>query len=219
MNRLANPLIEIFTVIKNGEYILPLYLKHYKEAFPGCNIVIFDNNSTDQSVELCQAAGCVVANFPKFTVEIEQQFKNSVWKKSLAKWVVICDQDELLQITSADLEALPENVNVIKFKGYNMIDVDNKKDPALFTHGSHSETYDKCCMFKPSLKEINFSPGSHFANPIPNAMFSKYQFNLLHYNKSWFTFDNFCEKHSKAFRKDLETVYNISLKSLVKVNK
>jgi glycosyltransferase involved in cell wall biosynthesis len=209
--------VEIFTIVKNGEYILPLYLKHYKEVFPGCTIVIFDNNSIDRSVEICQEAGCVIANFPDFTIEKEQKFKNTVWKKSLAKWVVICDQDELLQITNADLEALPENVNVIKFKGYNMVDIDDQKDPSLFTYGFHSETYDKCCMFKPSLKEINFSPGSHFADPVPNALISKYQFNLLHYNKSWFTFEDFCLKHERAFRKDLEAVYNLGLNNVVKV--
>lgn len=215
--------VEIFTVVKNGEYILPLYLKHYQSNFPGCKINIFDNGSTDRTIELCAAAGCTIHPFPDFVPFTKEHYltdhKNTVWKKSNAEWVVICDIDELLQITSSDLEALPEKVNVIQFKGYNMVDADDKKDPTLFTHGFHSETYDKCCVFKSSLKEINFSTGSHFANPTPNAVFSKYQFNLLHYNKSWFTFDNFCEKHPKAFRKDLETVYNTSLKDLVKINK
>lgn len=209
--------VEIFTIVKNGEYILPLYLKHYKEAFPGCVINIYDNVSTDRTKQICKQAGCNVVNYPEFSVTAEQKFKNTVWKKSLAKWIIICDQDELLQITSADLEVLPENVNVIKFKGYNMVDVDDQKDPELFTYGFHSETYDKCCMFRSTLQEINFSPGSHFADPIPNTLISKYQFNLLHYNKSWFTFEDFCEKHTRAFRKDLETVYNLGLKNVIKI--
>jgi len=208
--------VEIFTITRNGEYILPLYLKHYQESFPGCKINIFDNHSTDRTWELCQNAGCNMDIYPKFTIALERKFKNTIWKKSTADWVIVCDQDELVQITAADLDSLPQTVNVVQFKGYNMVDVEETKDPMLFTHGYHSETYDKCCMFRPSLKEINFSPGSHFCEPC-RGVFSRYEYLLFHYNQSWFSFANFCNKHKHAFRKDLERVYNLALEKVVKL--
>jgi glycosyltransferase involved in cell wall biosynthesis len=207
--------VEIFTIVKNGQYILPHYLKHYKKCFPGCVINIFDNNSIDDSVRICRQAGAIIKNFPKFTVALEQQHKNSVWKKSKADWVIVCDQDELVQITSQDLELLPQDINVIKFKGYNMLDIRNENKPELFNYGFHSPTYDKCLMFKPTLLGIEFSIGSHFATPHPNPVCLKDVYKMFHYNKSWFTLNAFIAKHPGASVKDLTTVYNIGLKDKI----
>ena len=55
--------VDIYTVLKNEEELLPFYLEHYKTRFPGCVIHIYDNNSTDQSVSICKAAGCITTLF------------------------------------------------------------------------------------------------------------------------------------------------------------
>ena len=201
--------VEIFTIVKNGAYILPLYLEHYRKIFPNCIINIFDNNSTDNSVEICLAVGCNVVNFPVYDVYKEQVHKNSVWKNSNADWVVVCDQDELIHV---DLNQIPNDVNVIQFEGYNMMDVTGVEDVRLFTWGSRCETYDKCVMFKPTLSGIGFSIGSHFASPTPEAVYYKYKFRLLHYSKQWFSIKNLAAYFPTSDISSLELLYNISLK-------
>jgi len=205
-------IVEIFTIVKNGAYILPLYLNHYRKLFPNCIINIFDNNSTDNSVQLCRAAGCKIHRFPVYDVYREQAHKNNVWKKSKADWVIVCDQDELIHV---DLNKIPSNVNVIQFKGYNMMDVTGVEDVRLFTWGSPCQMYDKCVMFKPSLGEINYSIGSHFTSPAPAAVYYKYKFRLLHYSKIWFTLKNLRSNFPTADIKDIEKIYNISLKGVI----
>lgn len=208
--------VEIYTITKNGEYILPLYLKHYKRAFPSCVINIFDNNSTDETIRLCHEAGCIVQNFPTYDVYHEQSFKNSIWKKSSADWIIICDQDELLQITQEDLELMPA-IDVVQFKGYNMIDQQNIKDPELFDFAFPSVTYDKCCMFRRKIKEINFSIGSHSCKPEPTPRLSKLEYNLFHYNKSWFTLKAFCKKHGLPETSESQRIYNILTPGIIKI--
>ena len=210
--------VEIFTVVKDGEYILPLYLEHYQNAFPGCVINIYDNNSSDNSVKLCRNAGCVIRNFPDYSFDIEQAHKNSVWKNSTADWVIVCDQDELVQISASDLLQLKSSINVIQFRGYNMLSTGKQKDPKLFDHGFPSQMYDKCLMFKPTITEIGYTLGSHFIAPKPKPTYSQFQFNLYHYNKSWFTLAEFIKRHSPARKEDLITVYKIALKDKIKLH-
>lgn len=207
--------IEIFTIVKNGEYILPLYLEHYRKNFPDCVINIFDNNSTDKTVSLCKNAGCIVKRFPEFDLSKQQYLNNNVWKSSTADWVIVCDVDELAQINQSDIENLNPDINVIQFRGYNMLDVYNDKDPKLFNHGFPSPAYDKCLMFKPTLKEIGYMHGAHLVDPKPNPVYSKLQYKMYHYNKSWFTLNNFIAKHSLTSVRDLKTVYNLALKDKV----
>lgn len=208
--------IEIYTIVKNGEYIIPLYLKHYMTAFSGCVINIFDNNSTDRTVAICASAGCVINNFPEYDVFIEQEFKNTIWKNSSADWIIVCDQDELLMITQNDLELMPA-VNVIQFKGHNMVDQQNLRDPELFTHAFPSETYDKCCMFRKNIQEINYSIGSHHCKPVPIPRLSKLEYNLFHYNKHWFTLKDFCKKHLLPESLESQRIYNILTRGIIKI--
>lgn len=211
--------VEIFTVIKNAEYILPLYLEHYTNNFPGCKIHIFDNGSTDSSLELCKEAGCTITDFPDYVFSTNEgpltDLKNNIWKNSKADWVIICDVDELLQINSDDLLNLTE-VDIVQFRGFNMIDINDQKDPKLFTHGISAILYCKACLFKPSIEDINYTDGAHGFNPDPKYRISKFQYRLFHYNKSWFNLENFyiCHSfHSKDIVKDLY------LKSLEKIRK
>ena len=102
--------VDIYTVLKNEEELLPFYLEHYKTRFPGCVIHIYDNNSTDQSVSICKAAGCIIYPFPDFipyvNEELLQEHKNTCWKNSKADWIIVCDTDELIQIDHRDLVKL-----------------------------------------------------------------------------------------------------------------
>lgn len=206
--------VEIFTVLKNAEYILPLYLKHYQKNFPECKINIYNNNSTDSSLVLCKDAGCIIKNFPVYTEYNLQDFKNNIWKQSQAEWIIICDVDELVQISQYGLNTLNVDVNIIKFRGYNMTGEGN---PEGFDYGFLCSPYDKCCVFKNTIQEINYSIGAHLCTPSPNPIYSDKEFKLFHYNQSWFSFDNFSKKYDKKLYENLKVVYNQALKNLIKV--
>lgn len=191
-----------------------MYLKHYQDRFPGCTINIYDNNSTDSSLSLCKYAGCIIKNFPVYSEYNLQDFKNNIWKQSEAAWIIICDVDELVQITLNDLYTLHDDINVIKFRGYNMIGEGSLES---FNYGFSSVSYDKCCVFKNTIQEINYSIGAHLCNPVLNPIYSDKEFNLFHYNQSWFNLDNFLKKHDEKLYEQLKHVYNSAVKNLVKL--
>jgi hypothetical protein len=211
--------VEIFTVIKNAEYILPFYLEHYTRNFPGCKINIFDNGSTDSSIQLCKEVGCNIIPFLEFVPLVKEHYltdlKNNIWKGSKADWVIICDVDEILQINGEDLLDLTE-VDIVQFRGFNMVDINDQKYPELFTHGLSAGMYCKACLFRPSIEEINYTPGAHGFEPDPKYKVSKFQYRLFHYNKSWFNLENFYVCHSFHPK---EVVKDLYLKSLEKVRK
>ena len=191
--------VDIYTVLKNEEELLPFYLEHYKTRFPGCVIHIYDNNSTDQSVSICKAAGCIIYPFPDFipyvNEELLQEHKNTCWKNSKADWIIVCDTDELIQIDHRDLVKL-DSIDVVQFKGYNMITVSNEKSFSDIDHGFPSQPYDKCCLFRSNIPDINYTPGAHTVNVDSVMKLSKYQYDLFHYNKCWFSEENFLKKHN-----------------------
>lgn len=189
--------VEIFSIMKNEQSMLPFYLKHYQNKFSNCIINVYDNGSTDNSIQICKDAGCNIGIFPVYTEELLQDWKNNIWKNSDADWIIVCDVDELLDMSMNDLLSLEENVNVIKTQGYNMIDVTEDDLPIEeLTYGSPSEGYSKLVMFKnKSINEINYSGGAHTANPLPNPVFSEKTFNLLHYKRQNFSLKNLKKAH------------------------
>ena len=115
--------VEIFSIMKNEQSMLPFYLKHYQNKFSNCTINVYDNGSTDDSIQICKDASCNIGIFPVYTEELLKDWKNNIWKNSDADWIIVCDIDELLDMSMSDLLSLEESVNVIKTQGYNMIDV------------------------------------------------------------------------------------------------
>lgn len=82
----------------NESKLLPAFLKHYEQAD---KIYIYDNESTDNSVDIILAAGRDVISFSsdgKFDDTIHQNMRNEMWKKSIGKtdYVIIQDLDEFL---------------------------------------------------------------------------------------------------------------------------
>lgn len=209
-------LVEIYTVVKNGEYYLPLYLKHYQSSFPGCIINIYNNNSTDNTVKLCREAGCIIHPFPIFTEPLHTFVNNHYWKTSKADWIICVDIDELVQITSEELEKLG-STNIIEFVGYNMIDKENKGSMELYKFGYPSIPYNKAAMFKKSVKEINYDLGAHTCKPL-NPIYSKGKYKLLHYKKVWANFKNFSEHITvPSVLKQFKLTFENNLKNSIKV--
>ena len=152
--------------------------------FPNCTINIFNNGSSEESLQLFMEHQCNITNWGPYSEKKLQITKNTCWQNSKADWVIVCDMDEIVDINLKDIEELPEDVNIITFRGYHMLSRKFIPIPLEdLTHGVLDSRYDKYVMFKPKFKRVVYDMGSHTARL--SGITSKKVFNLLHYNQGY----------------------------------
>ena len=159
--------------------------------FSDCNITIYDNYSTDKSVEIAKSMGCNIVNwdtkneFNEFTLI---DMRSNCWKNVKEGWVLTPDMDEWLCINEEELiEEEQKGTTIINTKGYNMFG--NSKTETLedinlnsVEIGYYWDLYDKNICFKvPDVIEMNYKLGSHGIKPIGNIIFSKKYYILKHF--------------------------------------
>jgi hypothetical protein len=163
--------IHAFAICYNEEALLPYYLRHYS-AF--CDkITIYDNQSTDRSVEICKANPKVeVISYDtgnEIRDDIYLQIKNNCWKNCGADWVIVGDIDELVYHPQLR-EVLGKTIATAFAPAlFNMF---SKKFPT--TDGQIWEEVKrglqggaKLNLFRPAdIQEINYQPGCHEAHPV-----------------------------------------------------
>lgn len=158
--------------------MLPFFVAHYRRNFPNCKIVIYDNESTDDTVKIAQKLGCEVrvnATNGKLDDLRYIEIKNYCWKETKG-WVMVVDVDELLHVAPKDL-----NCTAITVKAYNMISV-NGEPLDKITHGVRSIDYDKFCCFDASqITDVNYGMGCHQASPKGNVQMSFGTYLMAHY--------------------------------------
>ena len=176
-------MVTIYNISFNEEIILQKFIDHYKYQFPNCEIVIYDNQSTDKTKEIALKNGCKILEYNsnnEIRDDLYLEIKNNCWKQAKTDWVLICDTDEFLDINQEQLEK--EDCSIILSKGYNMV---NLEDDLIFDNikfGIRAKQYDKYYLFnKSKIKEINYEAGCHSANPKGEIKFSKNVYNLFHY--------------------------------------
>jgi glycosyltransferase involved in cell wall biosynthesis len=161
------PLLEIFTVCWNEEKILQDFITWYRSRVPNCLITVYDNISTDNTVGIALDNECKVIPFDT-NGEMDEltlmNIRNNCWKDSDAKWCLVVDADELVDI---DLTYLMNSTfEMVKCKGYEMFGIEEDTIETL-VYGCESFGYCKPVLFQPKyIRETNFAPGSHSANPI-----------------------------------------------------
>lgn len=164
--------IEVFALCYNEEHILQAFIDHYKNNFNAA-ITFYDNESTDNSLNIIKENGCNYISYDSGGTMDEKwllEIKNNCWKNSKADFVIVCDTDEFLEITT-DIEGC----TIIKTKGFDMI---GEHDSRL---GVYSETYSKRIMFSPKhIQEINYTAGSHYCYPVGNIVENEIHALLLH---------------------------------------
>lgn len=170
--------ITIYTLTYNEAYMLPHFIAHYRRNFPGCRIVVYDNESTDHTRRIAEAAGCEVrinATGGKLDDMRYLEIKNNCWKElqqenapsaQWGTWAIVCDCDEFLDITAADLhEEETIGTTIITTQGYNMVNVQSLPFNSI-THAVRATSYDKAICFNTLyLSDINYNAGCHSANP------------------------------------------------------
>lgn len=176
--------VEIYTVVKDDGKYLPFFINHYKKAFPGCTFTIFNNGCTASMLDYMKDEDCTITNWGPYSEKKLQTTKNNCWQHSKADWVIVCDVDEIADISLKDIEALDPSVQVIKFQGYQMLSRKKKLIPLEdLTHGNKSDGYSKYIMFKPSRKVVIYEMGAHVARV--SGIKSDKTYKLLHYNQGY----------------------------------
>ena len=174
-------MITIYTIAYNEEMILPFFIVWYRDRFPDCKIIVYDNYSTDNTKQVALNDNCEVVQYDtnnKLSDSKYLEIKNNCWKNAETDWVLVCDADEFLDIKPEDLNT---NQTLFKSKGYNMCNVDNLVSIQNIKHGIEAVQYDKViCFNKKYIKEINYSPGCHQCNPIGDIIFTDKRPKLLH---------------------------------------
>jgi glycosyltransferase involved in cell wall biosynthesis len=179
-------MITIYTLAYNEQTFIQYMIDHYKKRFPSCHIVIYDNSSTDQTVEIAKRNGCEVRTYNtnnSLDDGIHMNMKNNMWKDAKTDWVLVCDLDELLDINENDLRKEASlNTTIIKPEGWSLINFNNDFNIQGMTHGYRDPGYDKSYLFnKKFIKEINFGAGAHVASPVGVVKYSGTKYYLYHY--------------------------------------
>lgn len=187
--------INIFLLCYNEELIIENTINHYKNNFPNSTIYIINNFSTDNSVKIALDKGCNIINstsekLRKNLDDVEFIFiKNNYWKKYNRGWTIICDMDELLDISEKELEYESKLGNtIISTLGIQMVGEstkDNLSDIKIedINKGFYDNHFNKTICFNTKfITDINFSIGAHSSLPYGIVKFTNKKYHLKHYN-------------------------------------
>ena len=178
-------MITIYTIAYNEEVMLPFMIKWYRERFPECKIVVYDNFSTDKTEEIALSNDCQVVKYDsnnQIRDDLYLEIKNNCWKTAETDWVLICDVDEFLDIQESDL--INETSTIITSEGWNMINTQPNPNLELkdIKWGTRAKQYDKAYLFnKKFIKEIRYSAGCHSCNPSGKIKYSSNLYKLFHF--------------------------------------
>ncbi len=183
-----NKLITIYSICYNEQVMMQFFINHYRNLFPNCRIVIYDNYSTDRTEEIALANGCEVIKYDsnnEIRDDLYLEIKNNCWKDATTPYVFIGDCDEIVFITQEQLlEEQSKGVTMIDFEGWNMITMSDDEDiiDLNLEVGSRAKQYDKAFIFnKLHLTEINYSAGCHYCSPIGNIKHSETKYLMCHF--------------------------------------
>ena len=162
-------LVEIYTVTWNNQERLLDFIEWYKERLPNVIINVWDNMSTDNTQQICINEG---VNYIPFDTEGKMDEKtlinirNSCWVDSKADIIIVCDDDEWIDVTPEKLEQIGD---YSVCKGYEIFGSEEKisKEKLLKPlMGVEAIGYSKPVVFnKHTIESMNFEAGSHSANP------------------------------------------------------
>ena len=186
--------INIFLTCFNESLILPSTIKHYKSLMPSCSITIYDNESTDNSIELARELGCDIRTFStgnNFDEQTLTSIRNMCWKNISDGWIIVADMDEWLCITEEELlQEVSNGTTIITTRGLNMIGESNMADLSDITLSEITKCKDevhyskRACFFRTAIVDMNYTGGSHFCFPNGQIKYSLKSYIYKHMTKS-----------------------------------
>lgn len=165
--------IHIYVTTWNSSAFIEDLINWYRTRFPDCPITIYDNMSSDLTVEICKSLDCEVISFNTMGTMDEKTLINIrelCWLNPNhdSEWVIVCDDDEYVDVTPEQLDG---TWNVNKCIGYEIFGQDGDSFEELI-YGLPSDGYSKQVLFnRHQIKRMNFGAGSHQANPEPKQGF------------------------------------------------
>jgi len=182
--------INIFLLCFNESALLPHTVNHYKKYLPNCKITIYDNESTDNSVEIAKKLGCDVISYSSNNIindVLYIELKNSVWKKCNSGWIIMADMDEFLCITEIELmKEMKLGTTILQIVGFDMIGESETLDLTdidLQEINKYIENFyenKKLCFLREAIIDINYDIGCHRCNPIGNIVYSSHVYINKH---------------------------------------
>lgn len=122
--------ITVFTICYNEQELINSFLEHYYML--GANrIVIYDNNSTDNTLDICNDfkddyKDCAIEIIKYDTNnqirdDIYLEIKNNAWKKYNSDYYIIVDCDEFLEVRNGDFFDQGRLIRYLKDKPSGLI--------------------------------------------------------------------------------------------------
>jgi hypothetical protein len=171
--------IHIYVLCFNEELLLPHTVQHYRQYLPHAHITVYDNESTDRSVEIAKELGCAVVSWNSQNIQneyIQKDMRNNIWKKGPETgWKLMIDMDEWLCVTEDQLrEEEEKGVTILRVKGVNVMGTSTCPNLTDVTHEDlesipkvvdWSQESKNLCFLTPHVKEMNYTHGAHACNP------------------------------------------------------
>jgi glycosyltransferase involved in cell wall biosynthesis len=150
---------------------------------------VYDNHSTDNSVQIAKSFGAKVVPFGKAGQLNDADYltvKNSA--KPNDEWVIVCDADELLYHPKSLRNAIEEEIKLgttyLNVKGFNIysdLGVNNVEKVTDIQTGFPYPPFDKKICFDARVLAPNYAYGAHNWKPKGKIQVSASKFYLLHY--------------------------------------
>lgn len=162
--------ITIYTIIYNEERILPFFLDYYSQF--ASRIIIYDNESTDRSVEIAKSYPRVkgiysVKTNNRLDDSMYVKIKGSCWKNDPSDYVMLVDADELIYHDTGVVDYLQRTkYPVYQPIGYNMISdffpIYGKPITEQIKQGVYDRMYNKPIIFDPKIiNRVQYDLGVH----------------------------------------------------------
>ena len=184
----------IFILCHNESVLLPQTIAHYRTRIPNCDITIYDNYSTDDSVNIAKAHGCNIIQWESpvhGNGQIDDMeyinIKNNCWKHLTDGWVIVIDMDEWLCVTQDELDIEKnEGTTILNVVGLNMISDSKMVDLSdinlheIRNYIAHQPENKNLCFLKESIDEMNYVPGAHSCDPRGRVQYSSNRYINKH---------------------------------------
>lgn len=184
--------INIFLLCYNEESLLPHIIKHYQKYLPSANIIIYDNESTDNSVNIANLNGCEIISWNSNNQIDDLKYvdiKNNCWKNIKDGWIIVSDMDEFLCVSELDLEnEEKKNTSILTVRGIDIIgDSKNIKlndiNLADFRRYQDNNFESKnLCFYRNKITEMNYNCGAHTCEPKGEIKYSEKTYINKHMN-------------------------------------
>jgi hypothetical protein len=113
--------------------------------------------------------------------------KNNFWKSKRDGWTIICDMDEWLSISEADIvNESAKGVTIIKTKGYDIIadsksvNIDDINLHSLTRGVYHKNMSKHSCFNSEVISEMNYEIGAHANSPVGIVKYSDTEYIIKH---------------------------------------